>query len=486
MEGQGGAWQVPGYTPIREVSDDGRVVLARRDADGTEVVIGYLDSRPGDGEAVARFREDARRLAAVDEPRVVRPLEYAEGEEGAAIVREAAEGEPLRRILDRAGPLRPEAALALLKDTLHGLAAAHRAGVAHGDLRPEQVLVTADGTARLAGFGVAHLVRPAGDAGPYPPPGGERVEGPAADLYAAAVTFAEALTGERPGEAVADADRDRHPPPAEHLPEPLRDLVGYGTAARAEDRPESAERFLERLAEAAVAGYGEDWEECGRAALRESAAPPERAAAAPRRALGAPGGPFALNLLNPTAKLAVVGALSVVTVAAIIAVFAILGEPAPTTSQAVPEVPVAATALTPGSATPTHTPTPAPATAQASPVPSGTGTPQPTRAPEPASSRTAAADPAQDRERTERSPARRPTASRSSRSSSTPTTRRPSRTPTRSATRSTTPRSSPPATNTTPPGESPIEDPDDDEPPTDAPEEPEPDPEEPGIEPPTS
>ncbi|GGM75376.1 hypothetical protein GCM10010106_22340 [Thermopolyspora flexuosa] len=480
MEGQGGAWQVPGYTRIREVSGDGRVVLARHDDDGTEVVIGYLDSPPGDEEAVARFRADARLLASVDEPRVVRPREYVEGEEGAAIIREAAEGEPLRRILDRAGPLPPEAALALLKDTLLGLAAAHRAGVAHGDVRPDHVLVTADGTGRLAGFGVAHLVRSsADDAGPYLPPGEERADGPAADLYAAAVTFAEALTGERPGEA----DRDRHPPPVEHVPEPLRELAGYGTAARAEDRPESAERFLERLAEAAAAGYGADWEERGRVALRESSASPDRAAAAPGRTLGTPGGAFALNRLDPTAKLAVVGALTVVTVAAIVAVFAILGEPASTTSQAGPEVPVAVTTtLTPAPATPTS----APATDRATPAPSRPGTPQPTRAPEPAPSRTSAADPAESRPRTERPRTRRPTASRSGRSSSSPTTRRPSRTPTRSATRSATPRTSPPATNSTPPGEPPTEDPDDDDLPTDSPEEPEPDPDEPGIEPPTS
>jgi serine/threonine-protein kinase len=466
MEGQRNAWQLPGYTRIREIGDDGRVVLARRDADGAEVVLERLDARPGE-EAAAGFRADAERLASADDPHLIRPRECVTGEAGAAIVRDAAEGEPLRRILGRAGPLGPEAALVLLHDILRGLAAAHRAGVAHRDLRPEHVLVAADGTARLTGFGVAHLARPA--AGPYRPPGEEEPAGPAADLYAAAVTFAESLSGRPPrsGEDAAAAER---------VPGPLRDLVRYGTATRAGDGPESAEAFLDRLAEAAVAGYGPDWQERGRAALRPSPEPP-----AGRR----PFGLAALSLLTPAAKLAVVGAVSVLTVLAILAVFAILGEPAETGSRAVPEVPVAETgpmteSPSSGSATPGHSPDRA-------------GRSETTRPPEPARSRTSAAGGERVR------PGDRPRTSRPAPSGSrTPApTRRPSRTPTSSVTGSATPSAAPttrptsrPTSRPTPrptlPSEPPTEGPGGGGTPTSEPERPTPAPEEPGGEPSTS
>jgi len=474
MEGQRNAWQLPGYTRIREIGDDGRVVLARRDADGAEVVLERLDARPGE-EAAAGFRADAERLASADDPHLIRPRECVTGEAGAAIVRDAAEGEPLRRILGRAGPLGPEAALVLLHDILRGLAAAHRAGVAHRDLRPEHVLVAADGTARLTGFGVAHLARPA--AGPYRPPGEEEPAGPAADLYAAAVTFAESLSGRPPrsGEDAAAAER---------VPGPLRDLVRYGTATRAGDGPESAEAFLDRLAQGGGAGGGPGPRGRGGApgrarggpALRPSPEPP-----AGRR----PFGLAALSLLTPAAKLAVVGAVSVLTVLAILAVFAILGEPAETGSRAVPEVPVAETgpmteSPSSGSATPGHSPDRA-------------GRSETTRPPEPARSRTSAAGGERVR------PGDRPRTSRPAPSGSrTPApTRRPSRTPTSSVTGSATPSAAPttrptsrPTSRPTPrptlPSEPPTEGPGGGGTPTSEPERPPPAPEEPGGEPSTS
>jgi hypothetical protein len=76
------------------------------------------------------FRAEARVLASLDDPNVVRLYEYAESPGGgAAIVMELVEGVCLREILARHGQTTPEAALVVLQGSLLGLAAAHRRGV---------------------------------------------------------------------------------------------------------------------------------------------------------------------------------------------------------------------------------------------------------------------------------------------------------------------------------------------------------------------
>ncbi|MFC6934299.1 serine/threonine-protein kinase [Actinomadura yumaensis] len=274
-------WRVEGFTEVRELGSgaQGRVVLARHATAGTPVAIKYLARRDGDERAVERLRGEALMLGRVDDPHVVRLYRFVSGEQGAALVMEAVNGVSLKRVLAEHGALEPEAALAVLKGSLLGLAAAHGVGVVHRDYKPANVVVQADGLSKLIDFGVATLAgEGAGSGTPAymaPEQWERRPSGPATDVYAATCVFFECVTGRRPygpGDAAALAAAHlRAPVPVEDVPEPLRDLVARGMAKRPDDRPAGAAAFAADLERAAGAAYGPDWERRGVRALAGAA-----------------------------------------------------------------------------------------------------------------------------------------------------------------------------------------------------------------------
>ena len=275
-------WQVPGFTEVRELGRGaGGMVVQATDGSGTAVAIKYLSADLMADEAFrVAFRAEARLLAEIGTPHIARLFEYVESPRGAAIVMELVPGASLRSTLVEHGPTEPESALSVLKGSLLGLDAAHRAGVVHRDYKPENVLITAEGDSKLVDFGVAARAGGAGDGAgtpAYMPPeqwaGG--VASPQGDIYAATATFIECLTG-RPPYLASDLGtlRDLHehaPIPEDSLPEPVRDLARRGLAKDPSARPSDAATFLVELEHAAVAGYGEDWEERGRDGLARRA-----------------------------------------------------------------------------------------------------------------------------------------------------------------------------------------------------------------------
>ncbi|WP_440065769.1 protein kinase domain-containing protein [Streptosporangium sp. OZ121] len=272
-------WTPPGYTELRElgVGGGGRVVLARHDESGTWVAIKYLAEWLRDDPGfLARFREEARLLVELADENVARLYEYVEVPGGAAIVMEAVNGVSLRELLREHGSTGPEAALTVLKGSLAGLATAHRAGLVHRDYKPENVLVETTGTSKLVDFGIAVRAGEGGRAAGTPPyMAPEQWAGapasPACDVYAATAVFFECLAGHRPyrsGERVVLMHQHMTAPiPVDEVPEPVRPLVARGMAKRPGDRPAGAGEFLAELESVAVAGYGQDWEERGRARL---------------------------------------------------------------------------------------------------------------------------------------------------------------------------------------------------------------------------
>lgn len=278
------AWVVPGYTESQELGAgaSGRVVLAVHEATGLPVAVKYLSERlRSDDTFVRGFRSEARLLGALDSPYVVALYEYVEAPGGAAIVMELVDGVPLRALLAREGATGPEAALVVLKGSLLGLAAAHRAGVVHRDYKPENVLVAADGTSKLVDFGIAtgHGSTPGVAGTPAymaPEQWGGAPASPAADVYAATATFFECLTGRKPyaGENFAELALQHvdAPVPDGQAPEPLRPLIRRGLAKAPGERPEDAAAFVTELESVATAAYGPDWEERGRGRLAALAA----------------------------------------------------------------------------------------------------------------------------------------------------------------------------------------------------------------------
>ncbi|WP_329286577.1 serine/threonine-protein kinase [Streptomyces sp. NBC_00691] len=279
-----GAWMVPGYAEARELGagGSGRVVLATHEETGMPVAVKYLSERFRSDEAFVRgFRSEARLLGALDSPYVVGFYEYVEAPRGAAIVMELVDGVALRALIAREGSTGPEAALVVLKGSLLGLAAAHRAGVVHRDYKPENVLVATDGSSKLVDFGIAagRGATP-GVAGTPAYMAPEQWNGapasPAADVYAATATFFECLTGRKPftGDNFAELALQHldAPVPEGQAPEPLRPLIRRGLAKSPHERPENAAAFVTELEAVAAAAYGPDWEERGRGRLAALAA----------------------------------------------------------------------------------------------------------------------------------------------------------------------------------------------------------------------
>jgi hypothetical protein len=193
---------------------------------------------------------------------------------------ELVDGVSLYDMITRQGPTTPESALAVLKGSLLGLAAAHSLGIVHRDYKPENVLVDRSGTSKLTDFGVA--VRSGQDA----PLGGtafymapEQWDAapatPATDIYAATAVFFECLTGQTPfsGEPLQlAAQHAAAAVPVGLVDEPLRELITRGMAKSAAARPANATDFVAELEATAAAAYGQDWEERGRRHLAERAA----------------------------------------------------------------------------------------------------------------------------------------------------------------------------------------------------------------------
>jgi serine/threonine protein kinase len=274
--------RLSGYTELRPLhsSGPGTAVLSR-DPSGRTVVVRYLAAHePGFASSLARYRLEAEVLRRLGSDHLVGVREVTEVEGGAAVVIDVGDGVPLRLILDRRSRLRPEAALVVLRDCLCGLEAAHRGGVVHGDVNPDNLLVDRTGRVRLSLLGIAAVAADgsiAAGAPAYMAP--ERWETgatiTAADLYAAATVAAECVSGRPPfAGQTTGALRRAHlagSPDLADVPDGLRLLLARGLARTTFDRPANAGAFIGAADAAAVSACGGGWERHGRQQLRRAA-----------------------------------------------------------------------------------------------------------------------------------------------------------------------------------------------------------------------
>ena len=202
---------------------DGRyLVQAKIASGGTSTVYRGLDVRldrpvalkvmdpryAGDNQFLTRFQLEARTVARLKDPGLV--AVYDQGQDGRHpfLVMELIEGGTLRELLAERGPMPPHAVAAVLRPVLGGLAAAHRAGLVHRDVKPENVLISDDGDVKIADFGLVRAVAAAaitsssvilGTAAYLSP---EQVRdgnaGPRSDVYSAGILTYELLTGRTP------------------------------------------------------------------------------------------------------------------------------------------------------------------------------------------------------------------------------------------------------------------------------------------------
>ena len=173
------------------------------------VALKVMDPRYAtDQQFLARFQREARAIARLKDPGLVAIYDQGNDASHPFLVMELIEGGTLRELLRERGPMPPHAVAAVLRPVLSGLGVAHRAGLVHRDVKPENVLISNDGEVKLVDFG---LVRATAEAGitsasvilgtaAYLSP--EQVAGietdPGTDVYAAGVMAFELLTGTTP------------------------------------------------------------------------------------------------------------------------------------------------------------------------------------------------------------------------------------------------------------------------------------------------
>ena len=121
------------------------------------VALKVMDSRyAGDHQFLTRFQREARRRAT--DPGLVAVYDQGIDGQHPFLVMELIEGGTLRELLRERGPMPPHAAAAVLGPVLGGLAVAHRAGLVHRDVKPENVLISDDGEVKIADFGLVRAV----------------------------------------------------------------------------------------------------------------------------------------------------------------------------------------------------------------------------------------------------------------------------------------------------------------------------------------
>ncbi|SCG61658.1 serine/threonine protein kinase [Micromonospora siamensis] len=232
-----------------------------------------LPALVSDPDFIARFRAEARIMAALRNPGIVQVFDCGEddlpdGSRADYLVMEFVEGEPLSRRIEAAGRLGVAETMSVVAQAAQALHAAHAGGIVHRDVKPSNLLVQEDGTVVLVDFGVARSANVTSITSTNAVPGtalymapeqasGRPVSG-ATDIYAlgavayCCLTGGPPFTGENPLQVAVRHLDDEPPPLPEEIPAPVRDLVTRALAKEPTDRFATGAAMAE-AARAAVA-----------------------------------------------------------------------------------------------------------------------------------------------------------------------------------------------------------------------------------------
>ena len=267
-----------------------------------------------DADAQERFRREALMQAAIDHPHIVQVYDAGSTDAGLFIAMRLIHGETLKSRIS-AQRLPATALLSMLRPVADALDTAHASGLVHRDVKPQNILVDAKGTAYLSDFGVAHAIgqtsltaegRLVGTPGYMSPEQAMGEEATAeSDVYSFATVLYEGLTGVVPFRASSPIAVIRQqvwetpPPPTTirpDLPGAVDEAFGRALAKEPSERPPSA---FELMGDVTAALAGET--PLPVTTLPRGVATPPRAAPSPAHARGRrlhPGGAAAVTILG--------------------------------------------------------------------------------------------------------------------------------------------------------------------------------------------
>src|SRR4051812_3197668 len=233
---------------------------------GRRVALKLLGGRfAEDPEFRERFRREAQAAAGLAHPNIVGIFDRAEWEGITYIAMELVDGRTLKELVAERGPLPPAIAVSFVEQVLRALGYAHRRGIVHRDVKPQNVIIDAEGTAKVADFGIARatnseMTQTGAIVGTMQYMSPEQAQGlpvdSRSDLYSAGVVLYELLTGRVPFEGEAPVSialkhvNERPVPPGQLRPGVAPALEAVVLRSMEKDpalRFQSAEEFIAAL-----------------------------------------------------------------------------------------------------------------------------------------------------------------------------------------------------------------------------------------------
>ncbi len=253
------------YKLIRKLgrAGGGSVFLGQHVTMNRRVALKFISRQMGkDRDSLDRFLAEARAIATLDHPNIVRAYSVDNEGDRYYLVMEYIDGLDLQQLVEREGRLDCGLAADYIRQAAEGLAHAHAHNMVHGAVRPCHLLVSRQGVVKIRDVGLSRLVEgdgggprpeqgaagPAGYLAPEQAGGGGEVDC-RSDIYGLGCTLYLLLTGHAPSAEAASAERGgqrqsqlsgdirRQRPDA---PAPLADLCAKMMAARPANRPQSA------------------------------------------------------------------------------------------------------------------------------------------------------------------------------------------------------------------------------------------------------
>jgi serine/threonine protein kinase len=293
--------------------------IARRVA--VKVILASAVGGDDDPDSLARFKRGAQAAGQLAHPNIVAVYDYGESEDHAYIVMEYIDGPTLKARFDNKQPFSMPAVYKVVGDMLRALQYSHDHGVVHRDMKPANIMFSADGTLKITDFGIARLEdssmtqtgivigTPA-----YMSPEqftGEKIDW-RTDIYSTGAILYEMLTGERPyeGNLATIMHKTLYTPPprpsrlSASVTPALDHIVTRAMAKKREDRFQSATEFdaaLQAIQAPTVTG------------VYRPLAPPVSSARPARRDVRQPAGSSVMPYWKPASAAGLVAVVAIAT-----------------------------------------------------------------------------------------------------------------------------------------------------------------------------